>query len=755
MPQPNRNNAAQDWLTLPRFAALLATLVLLKFPLVILGQQTLVYRDFGLFSYPAAWFQRECFWRGELPFWNPWHHCGLPFLAQWNTMPLYPGAVIYLLLPLTWSLPFFCFLHIFWGGMGMYLLARRWTGHTVAAALAGIIFAFNGLSLNFLMWPSHIATFAWLPWVLWLGQSALRRGGRELVLAVAAGVMQMLAGGPETILLTWVLLAGLAVVACSESEIPVWKIATRFGLAGLFVAMICAPQLLPFLQLLAHSQRDAAYAATTHDWSMPLWGWANLVYPLFREGPGPQGVYFQNGQYWTSSYYGGIGAVALALLALRFCKNWRVRALAVMVFLALVLAWGDTSIFFTVLKTCFPALGFARYPVKSVILVMALLPLLAAFGFAALDARREKSRSFEMSLIVGLVVFLGVLIWVDWNANVSDEVQRTIRWNGLSRGILLLLMAAAAAAYLRAPAKLHRVSAGFLALLFWVDLATHAPNQNPSVNPRIYASGYPASRLVWSPAPALGHGRALTSGPFQAQTPPMNIGNAEAAFLYNRLAARVDCNILDGVPQVDGFFSLAPRESALVAKLAANSNCPPLLDFMGVCQTNGPHTPTNWVARSTAMAMLTAGQSPVFADDATIIKTIQGREVDFRRAVWLPLEARGKISAAASTNMHVELTTLANRKLVLQSDAPGSGLVVIAQSWHPAWRAYVDDQPVQLWRANHAFQALEVPAGRHRLELRYEDRAFDLGLMLAAPGLLACVWIWVRAKQKARAVRSR
>jgi hypothetical protein len=76
-----------------RFGILLALLVFAAFPQVILGLETFVARDFGFFAYPLAHFQRDCFWRGELPFWNPYNNCGVPFLAQWNTMPLYPPAL--------------------------------------------------------------------------------------------------------------------------------------------------------------------------------------------------------------------------------------------------------------------------------------------------------------------------------------------------------------------------------------------------------------------------------------------------------------------------------------------------------------------------------------------------------------------------------------------------------------------------------------------------------------------------------------
>ncbi|HEX7618608.1 MAG TPA: hypothetical protein VF480_07810, partial [Verrucomicrobiae bacterium] len=197
---------ATNWFTPSRFGILLALLIFAAYPQVLAGLQTFVVRDYGFFSYPAALFQQDCFRHGELPFWNPYNYCGAPFLAQWNTMPLYPPALIYLALPLTWSLSFFCLLHLWFAGFGMYQLARRWTGSDFAAAFAGVAFAFNGLTLNLLMWPSHIATLSWMPWVVLAVEGAWRGGGRKVILAALVGALQMLAGGPETIFFTWIFL---------------------------------------------------------------------------------------------------------------------------------------------------------------------------------------------------------------------------------------------------------------------------------------------------------------------------------------------------------------------------------------------------------------------------------------------------------------------------------------------------------------------------------------------------------------------
>ena len=235
---------------------------------------------FGIFSYPVASFQRQCFCQGELPWWNPLNCCGLPFLAQFNTLSLYPPSLIYLLLPLTWSLPFFCLLHLFLGGMGAYFLAARWTGSRAGAALAGAAFAFNGLTLNLLMWPSHIATFAWMPWVILLTETGWKAGGRKLVPAALAAALQVLAGGPESIVFTWSILLVMGLIECATGEVPTRVWARRFLMMGLLAVCLASAQLLPTADFALDCNRNTHYG--TSKWSMPAWGWANFLVPMFQ-----------------------------------------------------------------------------------------------------------------------------------------------------------------------------------------------------------------------------------------------------------------------------------------------------------------------------------------------------------------------------------------------------------------------------------------------------------------------------------------
>ena len=741
-------NAGDEWLTPGRFALALALLVIAAFPGVLLGGNTFVLRDFGHFGYPLAFYHRQCFWRGELPLWNPLNHCGLPFLAQWNTLTLYPLSLIYLLLPLAWSLSFFCIAHLYWGGLGMYWLAHQWTKNRSAAGLAGVIYAFNGLALNALLWPNIEATLGWLPWVIWLVQRAWQEGGKMLVWAALAGSMQMLAGGPEPILVTWLILLVLACGECIAGKTERRWLVLRFAGVGILVTLLCAVQLLPFLELMRCSQRKGDFGSA--DWPMPVWGWANFLVPVFRTMPNNQGIFMQPGQYWTASYYAGIGTVLLVAVALGRVRDWRVRVLAVLLCLSLVLALGNSTFLY---RVCSPGLRLVRYPVKFVILTLAVAPLLAAFGFAALSGNRRSARRFEIGAVLVIFLLIGLVVWFASKTPPGQGVWRVTWENGLARAGFLFLMVLLGAALLSSSGRRRILCLCLLLVLFWFDSTTYVPTQNPTVKPSVYSPGWANTHLNWSPAPKLGQSRAMLSMFAQETLRHYVLDDPEESYLLSRLAFVADCNLLDGVPQVYGFFSVTPQEAyraSMLPYMDPNHDFAPLVDFMGVSQTTAPGTMFDWVRRPTAMPIVTAGQQPVFADDETVYASFSQTNTDFRRIVYLPPEARGAISATRQVEARVLATNFSNQEISLQCDTPATSLVVISQSHYPAWQAYVDGRSAKIWRANFAFQAVEVPAGHHEIRLAYEDKKLLLGATVSGVALLACAGIWGLAHRRIR-----
>ena len=71
--------------------------------------------------------------------------------------------------------------------------------------------------------------------------------------------------------------------------------------------------------------------------------------------------------------------------------------------------------------------------------------------------------------------------------------------------------------------------------------------------------------------------------------------------------------------------------------------------------------------------------------------------------------------------------------------APRDGLAVILDPFYPGWTATLDGKPVPVLRADHAFQAVPVPAGRHELRLTYRNRWVGIGAAVSVATLALLV----------------
>ena len=762
-----------EWLKPGRFALLLLALLFAAFPRVWLGTETFFARDYAAFTYPLAVFHKEAFWRGELPLWNPYNNCGLPFLAQWNSLTLYPGSLFYLLFPLPWSLGVFCLLHLFWGGLGMYFLAHRWTGNRLAAAIAGVAFAFNGLSWYALMWTNNTAALGWLPWVVLSVDQAWREGGRAIVLAALCGAMQMLAGAPEVILQTWILAGLLWLVAFFQSEATTLEAGStatekpvgssrfskfrRLAFVVALVAGLASVQLLPFLDLVRHSQRDSRFGDT--QWSMPGSGWANYLVPLFHMQPTPWGADSQPGQYWTASYYVGIGTVALALFALwRVQKNyvWLLSAIAI---ISVLVAMGENGVIYNVIRSLVPQLGFLRFPIKFVVLATFALPLLAAFGAArwleadAKDLIQEKRPWLCIGAgVMILIAAIGVWSWIQPAPPVHPAVicdMPATLWNAAERGALLALIFGALLGLRSVEAERTRQLLMLaIPLLFWLDLYSHAPRLAPSVISGVYSPDRIRDYSRWGDALRPGNSRAMPTPTAVLKMEFAALGDAQDDFNGRRLALFADYNVLDHAAKVDGFYSLYLREANAVNTwmYTVTNGLEPLKDFLGVSLQSRATNAADWESRPHFMPFLTIGQEPVFASDSESYRGIIADSFDPRHTVYLPPEARGYTHANLEPAARITQSRVTAHQIEARSETPKPALVVVSQAFYHNWVARVDGQPTPLWRANYAYQAFEVPPGNHRVELVYQDRALRIGMIISFGALFACILLWWRAR---------
>ncbi len=742
---------ADEWFTRGRFALVLAALLFATFPGVFLGTGAFFYRDYGFLGYPFVFYARECFWNGELPMWNPYVNCGAPFLAQWNTLALYPGSLIYLLMPLPWSLGIFCVAHWLLGGMGMYALAQRWTQSRFAASVAGVAFVFSGASLTSHIYPNYLVTFGWMPWVVLLVERACREGGRNIVLAALAGAMQMLSGAPELILMTWAFAAALALTEVQSSKLKVQgfqNVLGRFALVVLLVAGLAAIQLLPFFDLLAVSQRAKNFGGGELGagfWSLPTWGWANFFVPLFHCFKTPQGIYVQAGQSFLPSYYAGLAVLALGALAMWRVRERRVWILAAATAVCVLLAMGENAFLLPLLRAVLP-LELMRFPVKFLLPVAFTLPLLAAFALGEVQSPKFKVQSWLVLSGVFAALVALVLAWARASALRTDDWTATTENAGVRVLCFALAMAGVWLAAKQDRAQMRfALQFGVLALL-WLDLITHSPRQNPTIPPDAFAPGLVQAYHKFERPPRGGESRVMLSPRAEREMFTRMVPDFKNDFLGQRVALWGNLNILDDLPKVNGATTLVSRESAEVNALlyGATNEFPRLMDFLAVSHVTAPDEVMKFAARTGHLVWATAGQRPVFADAATTMRALASSDFKPGEEVFLPLDARPFITATNATHAKIVKANFSTRRVELEVEAAEPALLVIAQCWYPSWRAEVDGKPVQIWRANHAFQALEAPAGAKRVLLEYRERRLGAGAAITLGTLLVCAGIWFR-----------
>jgi hypothetical protein len=375
---------------------------------------------------------------------------------------------------------------------------------------------------------------------------------------------------------------------------------------------------------------------------------------------------------------------------------------------------------------------------------MFALPLLAAFGLKWVHQNRPASEmSARGTLIVVAVAVLALIVGILAFARVfpyAEESWPATIENGVGRAVFLVAIIGAVYLLQRASHSAKSVWLGVaLLLLLGLDALTHVPQQNPSIP----VGAYGPISLGMSAVPELGRSRAMVSPLMRAL---LNHAATKNAILYQvnmRRALYEDCNLPENMPKVDGFFSLhLPREMAVEELLYTPTNFPEgLADFLGASEISSANAWFEWSARPNALPWVTAGQRPVFADRAEILAGLASPSFDPRRTVYLPVEARLRLAATNAAAAEILSTRFSARKVALDVAAPQPAVVVVAQADFPCWRASVDGAPTRIWPANYAFQAVEIPAGRHRVELAYHDNWFVLGAVISGITLMGCL-IW-------------
>ncbi len=234
-----------------------------------LGDRAIARGDLLLYFYPLREFASAAIRAGRLPLWNPHTFMGAPFLANSQAGFFYPFNVLTAWMPVEQAVSWNIALHLCLAGLGMYALARRGMRLARPAALAsGLAFGLGGYLGAQVEHLNQLQALAWLPWQM-MCLFLLRRGNAlRTTLALAALIaLQVFAGHTQSLYICLVALGLTAITlviapvdtrrAVGGSNISATlMLFTTCGAAGILGIALSGAQLIPTLELAAHSARS-------------------------------------------------------------------------------------------------------------------------------------------------------------------------------------------------------------------------------------------------------------------------------------------------------------------------------------------------------------------------------------------------------------------------------------------------------------------------------------------------------------------
>lgn len=116
---------------------------------------------------------------------------------------------------------------------------------------------------------------------------------------------------------------------------------------------------------------------------------------------------------------------------------------------------------------------------------------------------------------------------------------------------------------------------------------------------------------------------------------------------------------------------------------------------------------------------------------------------------------KGVESAYKDSLSSVKLVSYQPNKLVYETSTPKSGVVVFSEIYYPGWQAYIDGKEVEHGRANYIFRAMNIPAGQHKIEFKFDPKSIYItegiayaGLGVLLLGIIVAIIFLVKKKKR-------
>jgi len=717
----------------------------------ILFGTSFFWDDISQYVYPMASFGASMTAKGEIPFWNPYMFNGMPFLADFQAQYFYPAHWVfpYFIDPTTGMLKariieYVIIFHFVIAQLSMVFLMRGLGASQWGAIISSIAYTFSGaiaVRTNHPMIIYHLALFPLIVHHVLKGMANFRLqnilyAGLLLGIAVLAGHAQT-----STYMLLFLAVMGFITVIQGYIKKTLNAISSiqslgLLALPVLIAASIAAIQYLPGQELASYSERnDITYEKTT-DGSMQLSQFFHLVLPTLHGkiigNPGPKDAEAQfmmldnNNQpvqthwYWDTAFYFGIIAVILGFLSFLILPRTPIIMTCQYLWIFAFLYGIGNNGFLHGLLSGIPIFGQFRNPGRMMFYAAFGFPLLAGLTFDALPSLLKnstlKSRIYLVIAIPVVLLILGSLGILQSFASVSEPQSTYVA--GQAGMILVIALVGIMILYVRGNEKISPMIAGIaISGLLFLDLTMqfkgfHGSKENPE---SMYA----------------------ISGELKSQLgikPPTSIFRVSMRNQYG-MAFQRNGGMASGIMLYEGYnpILLARRNPPLQSEEDRFD----VLNIRYALSLDSTSGSLYFRERPSAYGQARmVYQANVYSDDTTLKRAIMKAGSDMRHIAFMERKPRISLSGSSpdSVKHSIQIQSYEpNRQsYVIQTSEPG--ILCLSEIWYPSWIARIDGTPTDIHRINWSLRGIEIPAGKHTIELNFVSDTYETGKTISYAG---------------------
>ncbi len=718
-------------------------------------------------GYPFFVFTSESLQNGHIPHWNPYLLCGMPFYSSFSAPVFYPARGLLLLITGVEGMIRFLFpLHMLLGGIFAWLFLGS-IGVSKWGRIVGMLaFALTAWS-NTLFYAGHgskIICWSFLPLLLYSCEMWMQTGRSRFIAfgALALG-MQALASHPQMIIYSSIaalLWLGFRTVSSEESiKDSALKAVSGFTVIVLLAIAIGAVQLLPGYNFSQYSTRgDDLSFDQAASYSLPPEETLTMLFPKlfgYRHGfPGStiSGIplYFGRLGLRLSSEFVGVSVFLLALAAFIAAKRKYRWPLLLIMAVGLIVSWGGYTPLFGILYRTIPIFRKLRAPHMAAFLTTSAIALAAGPGFDALFVRKRLNGK---KFILGIATFSGACFIVYLFAGVLLPGLQSGWWSRMGN-------ASATGYSFIVQRRVDMASPDFLkaagaALVVCGLLYFRKHLKERYAIPGVIITALLAIELI------------PVDRDYQVYLPQTDVNELFVAqddlsemIGEGRLLPGGNDFVPSGIRSVMGYHAAKPAVAEDLQMILSSGGLPAFRQtaFTVLQGQDGDLTYEQFRA---SLILQTRESDPSYADTIEALLPEKPLPRTWFAESWIALDKDRCLSLLASGLNPQEMTVLydgvelpeymgvaqaeatiitdESERVIIHTDNPEDGLLVLADMWYPRWHVRIDGNPVPMLQANHWQRAVMVPSGIHEVEFSFDSSDVSTGLLVTIIGLVSVI----------------